>query len=110
MVLHHKILNERDVSRRIVLYNVSQEGPQGYWNGKYVQYSLRADTEMERRFLAGVLVERYGAEEAVVVLNEAMRKNPSAEALRNADAMVELVQREKPKERVPETGTDAGER
>jgi hypothetical protein len=40
--------------------NMSRAYSPTYWNPKYIQETLRASTEVERRFLADLLYERFG--------------------------------------------------
>lgn len=49
-----------DVNKRIVLLNMSKSYSTNYWNQQYLLESSRANTEIERRFIANLIHERFG--------------------------------------------------
>jgi hypothetical protein len=71
MVPHEPILNqftayklhrEGNPQRRIVLINTTLGYAPEYWNREYLREALRAETQLERRFLADLIYERFNTD------------------------------------------------
>lgn len=65
---HQPILNrftafslrgESDPKKRIVLINTTLTYTPAFWNREYLQDALRANTQVERRFIADLVRERF---------------------------------------------------
>lgn len=58
-VIARKLHHEQSPQKRIVLINTTLTYSHEYWNREYLREALRADTQLERQFLAGLLQRRF---------------------------------------------------
>jgi len=59
-VLARELRLEPEPKRRIVLMNISTAHEPAFWNSVYLREAERADTAIERRFLADLIISRFG--------------------------------------------------
>ena len=94
--MKRQIYATTDPSKRIVLLNMSLLYPTNYWNKEYLQETTRANTEMERRYLANIIQQRFGTN-GVSALQSLMEQSASNIAQSNILAIVSILEKEKPK-------------
>lgn len=70
-----------DVNKRIVLLNMSRSYSTNYWNQQYLLEAYRANSEVERRFIADIIHERFGTNETSELQQMAAR--PISESSRS---------------------------
>jgi len=53
---------ELNPQKRIVLLNTTLTYDPEYWNSEYLREALRADTQVERRFIAALIRDRFNSQ------------------------------------------------
>lgn len=86
-----KLLSEADANKRIVLINTSLAYDPQFWNPRYLRCALLAESDQERKFIAGLLLERLGTN-AVVELRGLIENEKSPSERSNGLAVLPLLE------------------
>ncbi len=73
----YALQHEKDPLKRIVMVNMTLERDAKYWNQVYLHLTANADTLSERVCLAGLILDRFGAnsiQELEFILNKETSK------------------------------------
>lgn len=92
-VIHNKIKSSTNLSEKITLINTTLSYDSNYWNSKYPTYALGADSETERRFLAGLLYKRFG-EQSLFQIDSLLKSSISEEQRINAISVAEFIKKD----------------
>lgn len=90
-VMAWKLMNETDATKRMVLINMSLEFDPQFWNSRYLQCALLAESNYERKFIAALLLERLGTK-ALVGLRDLVENETSPSARGNGSAILPLLE------------------
>jgi hypothetical protein len=86
-----KLLSEGDANKRIVLINTSLAYDPQFWNPRYLRCALLAESDHERKFIADLILERFGTN-AVVELRGLIENEKSPLARSNGLAVLPFLQ------------------
>ena len=81
-ILNWRIRTEETGSGRMALINATLEYDSNFWNQKYVSLALNADSDVERRFMADLISERYGTN-AIPKLRDQLAVSSVSESARS---------------------------
>ena len=87
----HQLHATANPSKRIALLNMSRAYPTNYWNQQYLWEATRANTEMERRFLADLIHERYSTN-GILELRSLSAQPVSEPSKSNALAVISILE------------------
>lgn len=80
----YALQHEKDPLKRIVMVNMTLERDAKYWNQVYLHLTANADTLSERVCLAGLILDRFGAnsiQELEFILNKETSENSKSNIL-----------------------------
>jgi hypothetical protein len=87
----HQLHATASPSKRIALLNMTISYSTNYWNQEYLQETARANTEIERRFLADLIQQRFGTN-GISALQPVAAQPASDSAKSNVLAVVSILE------------------
>ena len=87
----YALQHEKDPLKRIVMVNMTLERDAKYWNQVYLHLTANADTLSERVCLAGLILDRFGAnfiQELEFILN----KETSEKSKSNISEIIKIIE------------------
>ena len=94
-ISERRLNSEPDCNKRIALMNMSRDYSPTYWNPKYIQETLRANTDVERRFLADLVYERYGSNGAGELRALLSSSNIAQRSKTNVQVVVSFIEKDR---------------
>jgi len=86
-VTSHNLHREPDAAKRIIIINMTLGYSPEFWNPQYLQEASRADTQLERNFIADLIHERY-ATNAIPELQKLLTSQPQESSSSNINAII----------------------
>jgi len=86
----YALQHEKDPLKRIVMVNMTLERDAKYWNQVYLHLTANADTLSERVCLAGLILDRFGAN-SIQELEFILNKETSEKSKSNISEIIKII-------------------
>jgi hypothetical protein len=87
----YALQHEKDPLKRIVMVNMTLERDAKYWNQVYLHLTANADTLSERVCLAGLILDRFGAN-SIQELEFILNKETSEKSKSNISEIIKIIE------------------